>query len=106
MLFDLRQRQAVEVDDRGRMFDIHVNQVDAVRASWSAALAERIWPGVQKPHWNPSWSRNAAWSGWSAPPVESPSMVVMDSPSCATARLKHELMRRPLDRTVQAPHWP
>jgi len=33
-----------------------------------------------------------------------PSMVVTDSPSCITARVRQELMRRPSINTVQAPH--
>ena len=33
-------------------------------------------------------------------------MVVMLSPSCMTARVRQELIRRPSTITVQAPHWP
>ena len=33
-------------------------------------------------------------------------LVVISSPSCITARERHELMRRPFTCTVQAPHWP
>ena len=36
----------------------------------------------------------------------SPSMVVISSPSCITASVRQELMRRPSTSTVQAPHWP
>jgi hypothetical protein len=36
--------------------------------------------------------------------VPSPSMVVMASPWCCTARLRQALMRSPLTSTVQAPH--
>jgi hypothetical protein len=32
-------------------------------------------------------------------------MVVM-LPSCMTASVKHELIRRPSTITVHAPHWP
>ena len=35
-----------------------------------------------------------------------PSMVTISSPSCITASVRHELMRRPLTSTVQAPHCP
>ncbi len=38
--------------------------------------------------------------------VPSPSMVVISSPSCITARDRQELIRRPSAITVQAPHWP
>ena len=38
--------------------------------------------------------------------VPSPSMVVMLSPSCITASVRQELIRRPSTITVQAPHWP
>src|SRR5438067_2021242 len=30
----------------------------------------------------------------------------MSAPSFMSARVRHELMRTPLARTVQAPHWP
>src|SRR3984885_5426108 len=33
-------------------------------------------------------------------------MVVTSSPSTETARVRQLLMRRPLTKTVQAPHWP
>jgi len=33
-------------------------------------------------------------------------MVVICAPSFITASVRHELIRRPSTRTVQAPHWP
>jgi hypothetical protein len=33
-------------------------------------------------------------------------MVVMRSPSCITASVRQELIRRPPAITVHAPHWP
>ena len=36
----------------------------------------------------------------------SPSIVVISAPSCMTASVRQELMRRPSTSTVQAPHWP
>src|SRR5260370_5498336 len=33
-------------------------------------------------------------------------MVVICAPSFITAGVRHELIRRPSTRTVQAPHWP
>jgi hypothetical protein len=35
-----------------------------------------------------------------------PSIVVMLSPACITASVRHELIRRPSTITVQAPHCP
>src|ERR1700730_7046634 len=68
--------------------------------------AEQIWPGVQYPHWNASWSMNACCNGWSVPSPARPSMVVTLAPSFITANVKQELTRRPSTKTVQAPHWP
>lgn len=38
--------------------------------------------------------------------VGRPSIVVMGCPSCITASVKQELMRRPSNSAVQASHWP
>src|ERR1700758_205019 len=48
----------------------------------------------------------AACSGCNSSPRATPSMVVMSQPSWLMARVRHELMRRPSTRMVQAPHWP
>src|SRR6266446_9740490 len=48
----------------------------------------------------------AAWSGWSFSTDPTPSIVVILSSSCMTARVRHELIRRPSTSTVQAPHCP
>ena len=76
------------------------------RISSSTATAEQICPGVQKPHWKPSCLTKAACIGCSLSGVPRPSMVVILSPSCMMARLRQELIRRPLTMMVQAPHWP
>ena len=55
---------------------------------------------------DPSWLMNADCIGCSSLPFASPSMVVISSPSCITASVRHELIRRPFTSTVQAPHWP
>src|SRR5258706_8262711 len=44
--------------------------------------------------------------GESCSPWTRPSIVVISSPPCITARLRQEFTRRPLTCTVQAPHWP
>src|SRR5207237_3371340 len=49
---------------------------------------------------------NAACMGCNSSPFASPSIVVISSPSWATASVRHELMRRPFTSTVQAPHCP
>src|SRR5215471_18018105 len=41
------------------------------------------------------------WSG-----VPRPSMVVISSPSCMTANVRHDVTRRPFTCTVHAPHCP
>ena len=48
----------------------------------------------------------ACCSGCSVSPRARPSMVVTCAPSFITARVRHELIRLPSTRTVQAPHWP
>ena len=60
----------------------------------SSATAETIIPGVQKPHWNASASRNAAWTGWSRPLRASPSIVVIVLPA-ASATGRPARPRRP-----------
>ena len=45
-------------------------------------------------------------SGAVGPASPRPSIVVISSPSCISARLRQEFTRRPLTWTVQAPHWP
>src|SRR5260221_7590475 len=74
--------------------------------SWMRPIALMIWPGVQNPHWKPSWAMKAACTGWSWSPRATPSMVRISAPSWLTASARHELIRRPSTRTVQAPHWP
>ena len=74
--------------------------------SWIRPIALMIWPGVQKPHWKPSWAMKAACTGCSWSPRATPSMVRMSAPSWLTASARQELIRRPSTRTVQAPHWP
>src|SRR5438445_606813 len=76
------------------------------RASRRSATAEQICPGVQYPHWKASCSMKAACTGCSASPSARPSIVVISSPACATARARHALIRRPSASTVHAPHWP
>jgi hypothetical protein len=61
---------------------------------------------VQNPHWNPSCSMNANWSGWSIPFCSSPSIVVIFLPSCIAVRVMQDKTRRPLMCTVHAPHSP
>src|SRR5919198_654006 len=72
-----------------------VRGVSSGRGSASMPTAEQIWPGVQYPHWNASWSMNACCSACSVSPSASPSMVVISAPSCMTARVRHELILRP-----------
>ncbi len=74
--------------------------------SLSSATADMIWPDVQYPHWYPSCATKAACIGCIASGVPRPSIVVISSPSCISARLRHEFTRRPFTWTVQAPHWP
>ena len=65
------------------------------------------WPGMQNPHWAAPVSRNACWSGASAPsPAARPSTVVTRAPSASIASTRHESTLRPSSRTVQAPHSP
>src|SRR5215475_5850665 len=78
----------------------------APQGSLSNATADMIWPDVQYPHWYPSHATNAACMGCKLSGVPSPSMVVISSPSCITARLRHELTRLPFTCTVHAPHCP
>src|SRR5712692_1749146 len=61
--------------------------------SLSNATADMIWPEVQYPHWYPSQATNAACIGSNASGVPRPSMVVISSPSCIKARLRHETTR-------------
>src|SRR3954447_909196 len=68
--------------------------------------AEHTWPGVQYPHCSPSWSTNACWTGCRASPSARPAAVTTSLPSWATARDRHESVRRPSSSTVQAPHCP
>src|SRR5207253_798429 len=64
-----------------------------------------IIPGVQKPHWRPCLAQNASCSGWSAPFLASPSMVVTVLPSAWTARTVQDFTALPSRWIVQAPHW-
>src|SRR5918999_6322431 len=48
----------------------------------------------------------AACIGCSRSPFAKPSIVMISSPTCITASVRHELMRLPFTSTVQAPHWP
>src|SRR5215813_5350637 len=73
-------------------------------ASSIIATAEMICPEVQKPHWKPSCSMDAAWSGWSWPSRSTPSMVVMRLPSCIAAKVMQDSPRRPSTCTVHVPH--
>src|SRR5882724_12676892 len=74
--------------------------------SLSNATPDMIWPEVQYPHWYPSQPTNAACMGCNASGVPRPSMVVISSPSCIKARLRHEFTRLPFTCTVHAPHCP
>ena len=57
-----------------------------------------IWPGVQKPHWKPSWAMKAACTGCSWSPRATPSMVRMSAPSWLIASARQELIRRAVDQ--------
>src|SRR5262249_8084040 len=72
----------------------------------SNATADMIWPDVQYPHWYPSQAKNAACRGCKLSGVPRPSMVVISSPSCITASVRHEFTRLPFTCTVHAPHCP
>jgi hypothetical protein len=75
-------------------------------ASSIMATPDMIWPEVQKPHWNPSCSMSANWSGWSIPFCSSPSIVVIFLPSCIATGVMQDKTRRPSMCTVHAPHSP
>jgi hypothetical protein len=75
-------------------------------ASSIIATAEMICPEVQKPHWKPSRSMDAAWSGWSWPSRSTPSMVVMRLPSSIADKVMHDSPRRSSTCTVHVPHSP
>ncbi len=70
----------------------------------SRAVAEMSIPGVQKPHWTPPCSRNAACSGLSSPPAASPSIVVTSRPSAWSARYEQAFTGLPSSSIMQAPH--
>src|ERR1700724_3131454 len=72
--------------------------------SLSSATADIIWPDVQYPHWYPSQATNAACMGCNASGGPRPSMVVISSPSCIKARLRHEFTRLPFTCTEQPRH--
>src|SRR5215467_2300382 len=76
------------------------------QGSLSNATADMIWPDVQYPHWYPSHAKNAACRGCKLSGVPRPSMVVISSPSCITASVRHEFTRLPFTCTVHAPHCP
>src|SRR2546425_2229934 len=76
------------------------------QGSLSNATADMIWPDVQYPHWYPSRATNAACMGCNLSGAPRPSMVVISSPSCITARVRHEVTRLPFTCTVHAPHCP
>jgi hypothetical protein len=73
-------------------------------ASSIIATPDMICPDVQNPHWKPSCSTNAAWTGRSLP-LQS-LMVVIRLPSCITARVTQNGTRRPSTWTVHAPQSP
>ena len=56
-----------------------------------------IMPGVQKPHWRPCFSQNAAWSGWRASPSARPSIVRTLEPSAWTASIVQRLHGHAVD---------
>ena len=70
-----------------------------------SAVAETIWPGVQKPHCRPSSSMKARWSGL-RPSGERPSIVTTLRPSTAPASTRHELTATPSSSTAQARRRP
>ena len=72
----------------------------------SRAFALINMPGVQKPQWTASWSRNDSCKGWSLLFCARPSMVMTSRPSIWGARTKQELTASPSSRIVQAPHSP
>src|ERR1700722_17445435 len=74
--------------------------------SLSNATADMICPEVQYPHWYPSHATNAACIGCNASGEPRPSIVVISSPSCIRAKLRHEFTRLPFTCAVHAPHWP
>jgi len=74
--------------------------------SSSNALADRIIPGTQNPHWTAPSSTKASWSGWSFPPEDSPSIVRISFPSAWIARMRQAFIAFPSMRMVQAPHCP
>ena len=69
-------------------------------------LAVRIIPGVQNPHCEPAWSRNACWRRCSSPSAASPRTVVISQPSAWTANIRHAFTGSPSSRTVQVPQTP
>jgi hypothetical protein len=70
----------------------------------SSATADMSWPGVQKPHWKPSWAVNVSRSR-SRSGVE-PSTVPTAAPSQAGASVRHDSTGRPSRSTVHEPQVP
>src|SRR4029453_9934683 len=71
------------------------------------AVPDSTTPGVQKPHWSPWQSRNAACTGDNPPPGgPMPSIVVTSLPAACTANIKQARTAAPSTRTVQAPQTP
>jgi len=65
-----------------------------------------IIPGVQKPHWVPSFSWNACCSRLMRPLAASASIVSTSAPSQRTASVMQASRGSPSTSTVQAPHSP
>lgn len=70
------------------------------------ALAERIIPGWQKPHWSAPQTSKARCTGCGPSADARPSMVVTSRPAEACASVMHESVGFPSTRTVQAPQSP
>ena len=81
-----------------------ISSSDGSGFSRSRAQAERIMPGVQKPHSNPPSSQNASCTGCNSFLLPSPSMVTSERPWTSWARVAQALRGRPSSSTVQAPH--
>src|SRR5262245_59906279 len=71
--------------------------------SSSSALAARIIPGVQNPHWKPPCSMKASCNGWSLPSSANPSIVNTERPLTSNANVVQALMGLPSTSNVHAP---
>src|SRR5207302_9079798 len=79
-----------------------ISSFDGLGFAATSALADTIWPGVQKPHCSASAATNASTSGWS----RSPSIVVTSRSPTVWTSVMQESVGTPLSCTVQAPQCP